>query len=434
MTAEPAHLASPWQAIDHAHLWHPYTSLPAAVAPLPVVGAEGCELILADGRRLIDAMASWWSAIHGYNQPALNDAAQAQLARMSHVMFGGLTHPAAAGLAERLLRIVPAGLDSIFLADSGSVAVEVAIKAAMQYWQAAGQPQRRRLLAFRHGYHGDTCWAMSVSDPANGMHRLYADMLPQQRFAPAPQCPPDAPFEPAALDPVAALIEQEVDELAGVIIEPLVQGAGGMRFYHPAFLAGLRRLCDAHGLLLICDEIATGFGRTGTLFACEQAGITPDILCLGKALTGGYLTLAATLTTRAVSARLNGGEAGVLMHGPTFMANPLACTIASASIDLLLAGDWQARVRRLETGLRAGLAPAAALPSVREVRVFGAIGVIEMQAPVDMARATAIATAAGVWLRPFGRLIYTMPPYPLTPVQTERVCEAMCAIASGTGG
>jgi adenosylmethionine-8-amino-7-oxononanoate aminotransferase len=420
-------------AFDRAHLWHPYASMIDPTPPCPVVSAEGVRLKLADGRELIDGMASWWAVIHGYNHPALNRALEEQLKRMAHVMFGGLTHEPAIALARRLVALTPAPLEKIFLCDSGSVSVEVAIKMAIQYWQARRRPGKRRLLALRGGYHGDTFAAMSVCDPVTGMHHLFKGVLPKQLFAPRPRCRFGSPWEPSDIAEFAHLIEAHEDTLAAVILEPIAQGAGGMWFYHPEYLRQVRTLCDAHDVLLIADEIATGFGRTGRLFACEHAGIVPDILCLGKALTGGYLTLAATLTTAEVAETISRGGADCFMHGPTFMANPLACTVAAASIDLLLGYDWPARVRSIESQMRTELAPCAALATVREVRVLGAIGVIEMHAPVDLRTLTTRFVEAGVWLRPFGRLVYMMPPYVIDPADLSVLTGAVRHVLSEAG-
>jgi adenosylmethionine-8-amino-7-oxononanoate aminotransferase len=397
---------------------------------LPVVSAQGVRLRLADGRELIDGMASWWCAIHGYRHPALDAAITRQLGEMAHVMFGGLTHERAIRLAERLTEIAPEGLERVFFADSGSVSVEVAIKLALQFQRAEGHPARTRLLTVRGGYHGDTFGAMSVCDPVGGMHSMFSGVLAEQLFA---ERPPDGFGE--ELDErwarqVTELAARHSAELAAVIVEPVVQGAGGMRFHSPACVRLLRELCDAHGLLLIADEIATGFGRTGALFACDHAGVAPDVLCVGKALTGGYLTLAATLCTARVAERVSGGEAGGLMHGPTFMANPLACAVALASLDLLADGGWSKRVAAIEAGLREGLSPARELPGVADVRVLGAIGVIELDHPVDVAAATAAAVERGVWLRPFRELIYAMPPYVTDGEDLTRVTAAMVAAAA----
>lgn len=413
------------QDIDRDHLWHPYSSLTAPLPTYLVRRANGCRIELDDGRSLIDGMASWWCAIHGYNHPALNAAATAQLADMAHVMFGGIVHEPAARLAAHLVALTPPGLDKVFLCDSGSVSVEVAIKMALQYWQSQGQPHKQRLLALRGGYHGDTFAAMSVCDPVTGMHHLFAGAMPTQLFAEPPAASFDAPWDPAWLSAIERQIETHADELAAVILEPIVQGAGGMRFYPPTFLRGVRELCDRHGLLLIADEIATGFGRTGRLFACEWAGISPDILCLGKALTGGYLTLAATLCSTRVAEGICSGSAGVFMHGPTFMANPLACAVANASIELLLASPWQQRIAAIEAQLRAELEPCRSLAGVADVRVLGAIGVVEMKQPVDVAKLQAELVTRGVWLRPFGKLVYTMPPYVIEAGELRRITAAL---------
>jgi len=392
--------------------------MPAATPPLEVVAAEGVRLRLADGRELVDGMASWWCAVHGYRHPVLDAAARDQLDRMAHVMFGGLTHEPAVRLAERLAAMTPEPLQHVFFCDSGSVSVEVALKLCLQ-----ARPGRRRMLTVRGGYHGDTFGAMSVCDPVGGMHALFTGALTEQVFADRP---------PRRLDDAYArhleeLVERHAPELAGVIVEPVVQGAGGMWFYDPAVLRLLRELCDRHGLLLVADEIATGFGRTGTLFACEHAGVVPDVLCVGKALSGGYLTLAATLTTTAVATNLDGGA---LMHGPTYMANPLACSVALASTGLIADGGWREDVPRIERGLRAGLAPARGLPGVADVRVLGAIGVIALDRPVDVAAATAAAVERGVWLRPFRELIYAMPPYVIDDADLAEVTAAMVAAAA----
>lgn len=414
-------------AADRAHVWHPYSSVPAAHPPYLVESAQGTRIRLADGRELVDGMSSWWAAIHGYRHPALDAAVRDQLGRMSHVMFGGLTHEPAVQLARNLVEIAPSGLDTVFLADSGSVSVEVAIKMCLQYFRSLGRPGKRRLLTWRGGYHGDTFHPMSVCDPVGGMHAWWRGVLPEQVFVDEPPAGFDTAPDPSYLDSLAATLERHAAELAAVIVEPVVQGAGGMRFHHPGYLAALRELTTAHDVLLIFDEIATGFGRTGEMFAADHAGVTPDVMCVGKALTGGYLTAAAALCTPAVARGIAAGEVPVLAHGPTFMGNPLACAVANASIGLLRAGDWRVAVARIEAGLRRHLAPLRARPAVRDVRVLGAIGVVQLDHPVDIAAATGAAVAAGAWLRPFRDLVYTMPPYLVSEADLGTIATAVAA-------
>ncbi|WP_372860707.1 adenosylmethionine--8-amino-7-oxononanoate transaminase [Spongiibacter sp.] len=417
-----------WLQWDRQHIWHPYASALEAPTMFPVQSAHGALLKLADGRELLDGMSSWWSAIHGYNHPALNAAAKAQLDDMSHVMFGGLSHAPAATLGKRLVDITPEPLTRVFLSDSGSVAVEVAIKMALQYWIAKGQAKKSRLIALRNGYHGDTFATMAVCDPVNGMHHLFGEVLTQQLFAEPPQTEFGHAASDADMASMTTLLAKHSHEVAAVIVEPIVQGAGGMRMYSADYLRKLRALCDQHNVLLIHDEIATGFGRTGKLFACDHAGISPDIMCLGKALTGGYLSLAATLCSEDIARGICEGEAGVFMHGPTFMGNPLACAIANASIDLLLSQDWQANIARLQNGLERGLAPARELASVADVRCLGGIGVIEMKTAVNMASIQPRFVDHGIWIRPFGKLVYTMPPYVINDQQLATLCQKITTV------
>ena len=421
--------------IDKAHVWHPYSAMGSDSPVYPVASADGVRLKLTDGRELIDGMSSWWCAIHGYNHPEMNRALEAQIQKMSHVMFGGLTHQPAVELAAQLVALTPDALQSVFFSDSGSVSVEVAMKMAIQYWNAKGQSNRKLFLTIRNGYHGDTFGAMSVCDPVTGMHSLFQESLTQQYFVDAPGCQ----FGQVCTDDDIAEFEQtlrsEKEYIAAVIMEPIVQGAGGMRFYSAEYLKRVRELCDHYHVLLILDEIATGFGRTGKLFACEYADIAPDIMCVGKALTGGYMSLAATITTKDVSETISNGEPGVsepgvLMHGPTFMANPLACTAALASLKILLDSPWQSEILRIEKQLAAGLEPCQALDATRDVRVLGAIGVVQLTNPVDMAIVQPQFVEAGVWVRPFGKLVYLMPPFIIQNEDLKKLTTAVVDVVS----
>ncbi|OSC41347.1 adenosylmethionine--8-amino-7-oxononanoate transaminase [Mycobacterium decipiens] len=420
-------------AIDAAHLWHPYSTIGGsndggALPPVVAVAAHGPWLTLVrDGQliEVLDAMSSWWTAIHGHGHPLLDAALATQLRVMNHVMFGGLTHEPAARLAKLLVDITPAGLETVFFSDSGSVSVEVAVKMALQYWRSRKLPGKRRLMTWRGGYHGDTFTPMSICDPDGGMHSLWTDVLARQVFA--PQVPRD--YDPGYSTAFETQLAQHADELAAVVVEPVVQGAGGMRFHDPRYLRDLRDICRRHEVLLIFDEIATGFGRTGELFAADHAGVSPDIMCVGKALTGGYLSLAATLCTTAIARTISVGEAGALMHGPTFMANPLACAVSVASVEVLLGQDWRSRIAEIGAGLAAGLQAARGLPAVSDVRVCGAIGVIECDRPVDLAVATPAALDGGVWLRPFRNLVYAMPPYICEPAEIAQITSAMVEVA-----
>ncbi|WP_043914298.1 adenosylmethionine--8-amino-7-oxononanoate transaminase [Candidatus Regiella insecticola] len=423
---------------DRDHIWHPYTSMSQPLPCYPVIAARGVELKLNNGNKLIDGMSSWWAAIHGYNHPDLNNAMNQQLQEMSHVMFGGITHQPAITLCKKLVAMTAQPLECVFLADSGSIAVEVALKMALQYWQAKGE-KRQRMLALRHSYHGDTLAAISVCDPQNAMHSLYRGYMTENLFAQVNQCQVNSGQDDKKLfdhwrkddiNEFGTLIKQHASEIAAVILEPIVQGAGGMRFYHPNYLKGVRALCDKYNILFIADEIATGFGRTGQLFACDHAQITPDILCLGKALTGGYMTLAATLTTRHIAETISKGDGGCFMHGPTFMANPLACAVANASLALLEKNRWQNQVKAIEKQLWQALSQLKESPQVADVRVLGAIGVVEMKQQINVAQLQRQFVEKGVWIRPFGKLIYLMPPYIIQPKQLTQLTDAVTAIVN----
>ena len=415
--------------LDQKHVWHPYSSFASPLLPFPVESTDGVRIKLKDGRELIDGMASWWSAVHGYGHPKLKQAAHDQIETMSHVMFGGLTHEPAVSLCEKLVKLAPAGLNKVFISDSGSVAVEVAIKMAFQYFISQGQAQKNKLLTVKNGYHGDTFATMAVCDPVNGMHHMFDQVLEKHIFVEAPQPAIHSQLNPefheSHIQSLKEQLEKNHQSIAALILEPIVQGAGGMRFYHADYLKRARELCDEFNVLLIADEIATGFGRTGKMFACEHANISPDILCVGKALTGGFMSLAATLCTDKVAKGICDGEAGVFMHGPTFMANPLACAVANASLDILMTGEWVQQVANLEKGLENGLAPAKELDQVADVRVIGGVGVIELKECVDMPTVQPMFVEEGVWVRPFGKNVYVLPPYVISETDLAFLCRAM---------